>query len=78
MLKEKEVRKMYQGKLNEAVKRMSEDVTLWRLRQYLPTFDKLYALGEVLEISREGTEEALAEQLMQHWEEMRCKQNIPA
>ena len=56
MLKEKEVRKMYQGKLNEAVKRMSEDVTLWRLRQYLLAFDKLYALGEVLEISREWTE----------------------
>ena len=78
MLTEKEVRKMYKGKLNEAVKRMSEDVTLWRFRRYLPSFEKFYTLGGVLEISREGTEEALAEQLMQHWEEIRSKQNIPA
>ena len=78
MLKDKEVRKMYKGKLNEAVERMEEDVTLWRLRRYMLAFNKLYALGEVLEISQEGTDEALAEQLMQRWEEMRCKQNIPA
>lgn len=78
MLTEKEVRRIYQGELAEVADRIIEDVQLWRLRRYMYKFERLYVMGEVLEISREGTDDALAEQLMQHWEEMRCKKNISA
>ena len=78
MLTEKEVRRIYQGELAEVANRIIEDVQLWKLRRYMCKFERLYMMGDVLEISREGTDDALAELLERYMEEMHCKSNTPA
>ena len=78
MLTEKEVRRIYQGELAEVANRIIEDVQLWRLRRYMYKFERLYVMGEVLEISREGTDDALAERIGRHKEQMQHESSVPA
>lgn len=78
MLTEKEVRRIYQGELAEVANRIIEDVQLWRLRRYMYKFERLYVMGEVLEISREGTDDALAERIERHIEQMQHESSVPA
>ena len=64
MMTEREVRGMYNARMDEYVGDLLLDVRRWGIRRI--TCADLFALGKVLEISSEGTDEEIARRLARY------------